>query len=1068
MEKIYNLLEKHRLETYYNKFVQFGVKDERDFIDSVTEEDLTTIGLSQVEKNRFATMKETIGRFRAPGNPSATSVRKSVKSFTLLYTYPKCPEPKSIGDMDPAQNTVEDLMLRILHLEGIHFSKGVCLYTVDGMPLTDDPFFNTWSLEDRHIKNGDVIYAIFTPKKNLITAPQNSQQPVAETHGTDTVRCHVALKGDFEVTVNLESDTLANLKKKLSNECGIPAHVLHYKGETGCTLESYGITEGSTVYFSLSTFSDDAQTAKEFFIDDVEPSVQQTSKGISVFLSSLHINKLKLPVDLQKKLIGYIRKLTGCNPLAQSLFQLLSKNEIITRTQKIAVVEGLYTLFRELLPDLGTKQVHKIIEDQEVFEYSTYCWAHLMSEAKKATSEHENYAPYHLMNEEGSRFCEPVTVPGVPGALERATVLRKIKDGEKIPNCTEASLQETSLKRVTDIEKILLSVHPSVTTYHLWISHDSVIGQNFRINTGKTLGSMEEDMKAFTHLTVTPPLRLKDLGHQDPCLVFLNKDNLGVYLNKNKLRPEIIDVYDCMSGKTKTVDVNILATITGDHRDDDSFVTTRTPKEAILVLIDTSSSMVEKCYGSVDIKKIHAVKELFDNFASRSMAYDFHHVMGLVKFDSNVTTLHTFTETLEKFKESVRTLEASGRTKLYDALQHGKLELEKVKSKFPDCRLRILCLTDGNDFGSSNKPADVAANLIRSNIIVDSVLLGKVENNILHGISIASGGCCFKPETSKDGIKLFEIETVLSLEMRKPKNKTDPSCITESLLGSFFAACGYDTFPEAVLPSQINSKVTVTQSALKKKIQEAKDGRFMEKDRRILEELKSLHCEPHPYINIFPSECDFSFWKIVMEGPPDTPYEKGVFELYCQFGPDYPVKPPTVRFVTRIYHCNINSVGRICHNIFDRNYNAQITVREILEAVFGLLIAPEPEDPLDSVLAEEYLTSHELYEQEAKKHTEETAVESLECKEKKLVEPVKEFVPQHLICPLTKRTFVDPVRTKLGAVYERRAIEKHLRMRRFDPLDPKSPLRRTDLKPDKDMKKMVKDYRSNQIQETSV
>ncbi|XP_072226684.1 uncharacterized protein [Leuresthes tenuis] len=520
--------------------------------------------------------------------------------------------------------------------------------------------------------------------------------------------------------------------------------------------------------------------------------------------------------------------------------------------------------------------------------------------------------------------------------------------------------------------------------------------------------------------------------------------------------------------KKKTVDVNILAATTGDHRDDNSFVTTRTPKEAILVLIDTSSSMDQKCYGSVDIKKIHAVKELFDNFASRSMAYDFHHVMGLVKFDSNVKTLHTFTETLEKFKESVRTLEASGRTTLYDALQHGKLELEKVKGKFPDCRLRILCLTDGNDVGSSNKPADVAANLIRSNIIVDSILLGKVENNILHGISIASGGCCFKPETSKDGIKLFEIETVLSLEIRKPKNKTDPSCITESLLGSFFATCGYDTFPEAVLPSQIHSKVTVTQSALKKKIQEAKDGRFMEKDRRILEELKSLHCEPHPYVNIFPSESDFTFWKILMEGPPDTPYEKGVFELFCQFGPDYPVKPPTVRFVTHIYHCNINSVGRICHNIFDRNYNAHITIREILEAVFGLLIAPEPEDPLDSVLAEEYLTSHELYEQEAKKHTEKTAVESLECKEKKLVESVKEFVPPHLICPLTKRIFVDPVRTTRGAVYEQKAIVKHLRMRRFDPLDPKSLLRRTDLKPAKDMKKMVKEYRSNQIQETRV
>ncbi len=68
------------------------------------------------------------------------------------------------------------------------------------------------------------------------------------------------------------------------------------------------------------------------------------------------------------------------------------------------------------------------------------------------------------------------------------------------------------------------------------------------------------------------------------------------------------------------------------------------------MLIDTSSSMKENCYGSVEIQKIHAVKELFDNFATRTMAYDFHHVIGLVKFDSAVETIHTFTETLEKFK----------------------------------------------------------------------------------------------------------------------------------------------------------------------------------------------------------------------------------------------------------------------------------------------------------------------------------------------------------------------------------------------------------------------------------
>lgn len=201
-----------------------------------------------------------------------------------------------------------------------------------------------------------------------------------------------------------------------------------------------------------------------------------------------------------------------------------------------------------------------------------------------------------------------------------------------------------------------------------------------------------------------------------------------------------------------------------------------------------------------------------------------------------------------------------------------------------------------------------------------------------------------------------------------------------------------------------------------------------------------------------------------MQGPPDTPYEKGVFELYCQFGPDYPVKPPLVRFVTQVYHCNINTVGRICHNIFDRNYNAHITMREILEAVYGLLIIPEPDDPLDSILAEEFLTSRDIYEREAKKHTEETAGKSMDDMEKTLVDPEQQFIPQHLICPLTKKMFIDPVKTVYGTVYERQAIEEHLKQHAYEPLaGPGHELEMNDITADQDMKKMVMDHRSRQI-----
>ncbi|TMS09657.1 Protein THEM6 [Larimichthys crocea] len=1048
MAAIFNILQKFRLESYYNQFFQLGVKDERDFLDSITDEDLNNLGLSHVERNRFSTMKDSIQRLRAPERQvqTVTPVQKSLEPYYLRYVYPKYPKGKQIRDMDPAQNTVEDLMLRIGHLESIGNSKGVCLYTADGMPLTDDPFFNTWSLKDRHIQNKDVIYAIFTPKENLKQTLSIQKREVRETYGDDVVRCHIMLKrfifsfAEVNIVVVTHCRAVESLRAQ------------HFT-------------------FSLSTFPDDTPHNETFFIHDVVPSVQQTQKGISVFLSSLYAlknhNKTKT-----ETLISYIRKLTTCHPLAQSLHQLLCRNEMLTRNQKIAVIEGLYILFRELLPQRGTQRGEKVIEDLDVFENSAVLLGtpHIRGKGimtddelksliiSKQAAAKDNFAPITLTAEDGSRFCEPVRVPGVPGVFERAHVLQKIKDGEKIPNCTEEILKETSLQRANDIEKILLSLPPSIKTYPLWINRGKIKCQNFRIDMKKTFGSMVEELKAPSsqYLNVTPPLHLKELGHCENRLVLLSEDNLGVSLQKDKGSPDMIHVHDCLDGKRKTVDVNLLAARTGDHRDDRTFVTTRCPKEAILVLIDTSSSMEEECYDSAEIKKINVVKELFDNFATRSMAYDFYHIIGLVKFDSMVKTLHTFTENLEKFKEHIRNLEASGCTLLYDALRRGASELEKVKARFPECRLRIMCLTDGDDSGSSIEPVAVTAKLLNSNIIVDSILLGNVENNMLHGISNATGGCCFKPKTTKEGLRLFEIETVLSLEQRTLKEKLDPSSISEDILKTIFATHGYDESPETFMPSQLNSKVTVTECTLKKRISELKPrDYFREKDKRIMAELRSLQCDPHPFFRVFPSESDFTFWKILMEGPPDTPYEKGVFELYCQFGPEYPVKPPLVRFVTQVYHCNVNSVGRICHNIFDRNYNAHITMREILEAVYGLLIIPEPDDPLDSILAEEFLTSRETYEQEAEKHTEETAGHSLDDMEKKLVDSVQQFVPQHLMCPLTKKMFIDPVRTVYGTVYERRAIEEHLKQHQYDPLaGPENELEMGDVTADPNMKKM--------------
>ena len=53
----------------------------------------------------------------------------------------------------------------------------------------------------------------------------------------------------------------------------------------------------------------------------------------------------------------------------------------------------------------------------------------------------------------------------------------------------------------------------------------------------------------------------------------------------------------------------------------------------------------------------------------------------------------------------------------------------------------------------------------------------------------------------------------------------------------------------------------------------------------------------------------------VLLGPPDTPYSGGVFKLEILLPERYPFEPPKLRFVTQIYHPNVDEGGRICLDI---------------------------------------------------------------------------------------------------------------------------------------------------------
>ena len=84
------------------------------------------------------------------------------------------------------------------------------------------------------------------------------------------------------------------------------------------------------------------------------------------------------------------------------------------------------------------------------------------------------------------------------------------------------------------------------------------------------------------------------------------------------------------------------------------------------------------------------------------------------------------------------------------------------------------------------------------------------------------------------------------------------------------------------------------------------------KAKRIQKELAAFLADPPPGCSVLQMGDYLSRWQVKVQGPPESSFEGGNFTLLVTFPPDYPFKPPKVKFETRIFHPNINQSGDIC------------------------------------------------------------------------------------------------------------------------------------------------------------
>merc|ERR1711924_237684 len=97
---------------------------------------------------------------------------------------------------------------------------------------------------------------------------------------------------------------------------------------------------------------------------------------------------------------------------------------------------------------------------------------------------------------------------------------------------------------------------------------------------------------------------------------------------------------------------------------------------------------------------------------------------------------------------------------------------------------------------------------------------------------------------------------------------------------------------------------------------------------------------------------DLLWYEASFPGPPNSPYEAGTFLLSIRFHPGHPYMPPRIRFITKLYHCNVSSdTGALSIDMLADQWSPALTIGKVIMGIMSLLPHPNPGVPFEPEIA---------------------------------------------------------------------------------------------------------------------